>query len=483
MRIKSKSIIPIFIICIFGIIGITGMNPLFLITSCIVFISMIIYAEDIYNHFAIFFFLFSYYFFLMSSEFVQEVFGVVNTREVTAEAVYHTQITLLIGVIFLLLGYNVSFLKKSTNKIYKYDNRNTELSNIVKSTAKIIFFASYMFYLLPSLEQALYVSINSYVGYYINFKSSIPWIIPLIGDICPISFCVFLSTFPNKNESKSLFVLYLTHAAINILTGKRFYSVAAIIFVVSYALIRNNTDRNLGIRWISKKTLSIGLILVPIVCVALYTYSYTRSGRQLDTSLSFVNKFLEFFNSVGQSDKVIKYGYMYKDRIPNGHIYSFGGLIDYFRYNSLTKLITGETLVRGHNIEYALYGNGFSTILTYLVYPNRFSAGYGLGSCFLAELYQDAGYIGVAIGSLIYGILIRNTIAINKDGIVRNTLALYMYTTLIRAPRASFDVFLQEIINVKFVFFLILILLIAFRRYNSTMSYNTHEQFRRKDLK
>ena len=87
--------------------------------------------------------------------------------------------------------------------------------------------------------------------------------------------------------------------------------------------------------------------------------------------------------------------------------------------------------------------------------------GQGAGSSFIAELYADFNYIGVAVGSAIYGILFKRISILSEKHWLSTSIKFYMFMELISAPRAGFDGFLAIILNVNFVLIIAAIYILA----------------------
>lgn len=436
-------------------------HTLYILSLVIVVFSIVMFSKKIEENYAIVFFLCTFVFFLMSSEFVQMFFNVKNERELTAASIKHSHLVIFIGIIALLLGYRVHFSRRQIgNKIISYYNQRYRFC--AKNISKNIFYTFYVFQILPLIEIVFFVASKGYSEYFLSYHSRIPVLISALGDFSSFAFAVFLASMPTKKEAKMPILLYLFSSFLTFMGGKRYYFVASLVLIFTYFIIRNKIDK--GNIWISKKQITLIFVLIPFAFIGLYAYTFVREGN-LTGNMELTDALLSFFNLVGESDKVIKYGYMYKDQIPDERFYCFGGLIDYFRLNEITKLFTGETMSRKHTVEYALNGNSFSYILTYIVTPNRYESGYGLGSCYLAELYQDGGYVGVAVGSFFYGVLIKNIFNLNLKNVWRTSIMFYLFVLLLRAPRDSYSCFLEEIVNLKFIVIFLLIKYFVDRKY------------------
>ena len=207
----------------------------------------------------------------------------------------------------------------------------------------------------------------------------------------------------------------------------------------------------IGIKWVKGSTIALILLLLPIIGAALAAYSTIRTGNSLESGVSFGDLLYTLFTSVADSDKVIKYGYILKDQVPSGHFYSLGSVIDYFKYGAISKMLFESDITVSQTVEYALQGNGYSYMLSYLYYPSKFLAGHGLGSCYIAELYQDMGYLGVLMGNIVLGIVIRNVFTLSKDSVLKNAVLFYMFKLLMLTPRNDYDVILRELGSVSFL--------------------------------
>ena len=88
---------------------------------------------------------------------------------------------------------------------------------------------------------------------------------------------------------------------------------------------------------------------------------------------------------------------------------------------------------------------------------DAYLAGGGTGSSYIAELYYDFGYLGVFLGSCIYGLIFSSITNFKKVGIFGRSLAFIIVTQLLWAPRASFSAFLSFIFAPSTIGLLILI--------------------------
>lgn len=441
---------------IFSVLGcsalvLIGINPLFSISLGIVFTIIYTYTKTIYYDFCIVFFAITFFFFLMSNEFIMEFFHLEGgSRESTVAANNHYLIVLVISLIGLLIGYQI-ILNKRKIDLSEILVDDTILKYRYRKVSKSLFYFTFILYLAPVIERVLFVRNFSYYLSYVSYNSNIPTIFIKIGEMCPVFFAVYLATFPSKKECKLPVILYVIYAFCYLLTGRRYQTVASILFIIVYYLIRNKTDEKIGIKWVKGSTIALILLLLPVIGAALAAYSTIRTGNSLESGVSFGDLLYTLFTSVADSDKVIKYGYILKDQVPSGHFYSLGSVIDYFKYGAISKMLFESDITVSQTVEYALQGNGYSYMLSYLYYPSKFLAGHGLGSCYIAELYQDMGYLGVLMGNIVLGIVIRNVFTLSKDSVLKNAVLFYMFKLLMLTPRNDYDVILRELGSVSFL--------------------------------
>lgn len=461
VTIRKRSVTLFLIIFMISIIAIAfGINTLFAFSMGLVILICLVYSKSIYNNFSIVFFLMTFFFFLMSSEFVKEVLGANVSRDTTEASELHYQIAILLSLIGIFIGYQIK-LKANKGNNFNIDIIDNDEKKITRSVSKIIFYVTFIFYLAPVIERILFVKNNSYYLSYVAYSSSIPYIFIKIGEMCPITFSIFLATFPSKKECRMPIILYLIYSITYLFTGKRYLTVSTLIFFVTYFLIRNKTDEKQSVKWISKKLIILLIVLLPFTGAALAAYSTIRTGAKLPSGTSIKSLLYTLFTSVADSNRVIKYGYMFKNQFPSGHIYSFGNIIDYFKYGTISRLITGSNITVSQTAEYALNGNGYAYVLSYLYYPDKYLSGHGLGSCYIAALYQDAGYLGIIIGNLVLGFSLRNLFNVTSNSIWKNAIVFYVYRNLLLTPRNDFDIVFRDILSFGFLFTFIFIYLIV----------------------
>lgn len=395
------------------------------------------------------FFIISFFVFLVSGDLVDSLFGKIYWLQFSKDANNHAHLSILISLIFILLGY---FIKK--NKTRTQDNRKEDKVSFYNYSrvSLFLYYFSYCILIIATIEKVIYVHKNGYVAYYKSF-SSVLGNISQIGDIAPIALCAFLATMPDKKKAKIPLMLYIVYAITQFLIGQRGAIIYNALFILGYLIYRNLHSDNKEI-WIRKKSIIILVLIIPVLIVFLQIYGYIRLGEKVEYK-SMGDSLIDFFEGIGASSKVIKAGYDIKDYIPKERFYSLGDTLNYYKYSKLFHPF--EIEVKNHTVEYALNSHSFDALVTYYVMPKEYINGQGMGSSFIACLYADLGYIGIAIGSFLYGILFKSISSLSKNNWLTTTMKLYSLLYLMKVPRGSYDSFIGAILNLTFIFTILFI--------------------------
>ena len=115
--------------------------------------------------------------------------------------------------------------------------------------------------------------------------------------------------------------------------------------------------------------------------------------------------------------------------------------------------------VKPQTVEHAMNDHTLHAALTYLGSPNLYFSGGGYGGCYIADLWVDFGFVGIVVGSLIFGVCLANIRKWCSQSFWRASVGLLMYTNIIFAPRSNFIDFIYvfvpitAIISFTIVFF------------------------------
>lgn len=310
---------------------------------------------------------------------------------------------------------------------------------VIRKVSHIILIISIICSALVSLEKGQFVQSNGYLSLYTSFSSGLPNLILRFNDLMVISFVAYLSTFPSKKDCKIILISYVLLGGMGLLYAQRNLIVQNLLIVIAYIFIRNYLNKNEG--WISKKVTIILALLMPLLMVFFVSFSHFRDGD----SGSNNNKIVEFFETQGNSVNVIGNGIRFKQELSNQKFYSLYEL-KYFLYNNpITKIFHDQPQYKQNTIEMALNGGSYGQSISYYYNSNSYLTGRGLGSCYIAEVYQDFGYLGIIICNMLYGIILFALIYFAKRNVYIYIVLLYSFKSILYAPRATpfafFDIF------------------------------------------
>lgn len=307
-----------------------------------------------------------------------------------------------------------------------------------------------------NVEQIIYIKTNSYVDLYTNFSSNIPRVFQIVGNMHIASFLVHLATRPEKRKCVLPIVVFILIAVSVMVAGDRGTFIIDVAIVIVYIFWRQYRDKEV---WISRKMIIIGLICIPFVAAFLSYSVYLREGVDVGEK-SISNQFARFFKSTGNSVDILGYGKQYEDKFPQT-FYSFGELIDYVKHNPISEKILGENKPAQHTAEYAMTMHSYAHTISYFINSELYLSGHGKGSSYIAEVYNDFGYIGIAICNLVYGMLLAVINILPKRRPILIAILFISLRILFYTPRGPMIVPISYVINITTVFSLVFLWLMS----------------------
>lgn len=371
----------------------------------------------------------------------------------------HIAICLYIAIIGFILGCLLGKKIVSSFKI-KYSRRNSKVdkNKCFQKASKILAYFTFIFYLLDLIEKIVFVRGNTYIEYYLSYSSNLPGIIIKLADIFPVAFWIFMGSMPSKKEVNRAMILYGGYAVLSLGSGQRNKFVLGILMIIIYYFFRDKLDHNQ--RWINKKICVIGIICVPFLISFLYFFGISRDGNVATASTG--EAIVEFMKGQSESVNLIGYEKVYESSLDEDKIYSLGRLKDFFENNIIAKVFLDIPVYGQQTPEAAIYGNSFGQLISYLVMPWNYVKGIGLGSCYIAELYHDFGYLGIFLFDFLLGILLVNSLYIvKKENLFVVGIFLLMVDKIIYMPRDTTSNFLYTGINFTTILTIVLIVIIG----------------------
>lgn len=418
--------------------------------------NVIVYLPNYKANIVFITFQFSYCFFLVGRFILVEFFpehAPIFLTKFTSDIEKHSAIALFLSLLAVSIGYTL--FKKSPSKLcYTIDYSSFYIKSIRRYTRNLIYITIIPAFII-SYERFYFVFSHGYTAYYVDFESSIPLLIRRAADIYEVVTIVFLSTMPSKNESKFIIIFFLLIGLTSLGYGQRNGFLLNLIFIIFYFATRDELKLDASV-WLRRSYIYILFASLPFLVSFLLHFSYMREGATLE-SASIMTDIVSFIYSLGGSGELVAFAKEKEDLFPTDKLYSFGPIIGLFKDNFLSRLMFDTSEYQKFSQANAFGENSFSFIISYLVIPEAYLKGAGLGSSYVAELWIDFSYIGVFFGSLLYGVLLANILYWLNRSIWITSVVLSGATLIIYSPRAEY----LSIFNILFSFsnlFLFLIL-------------------------
>lgn len=378
----------------------------------------------------------------------------------------HIVILLVSAIIFLYLGYLVSekILEKQNKIKNESKGKISKINPFLQKYAKIFFILGFIVNILLTGEKIIYVFTKSYLEFVREFDSIFPNYLRYLANMRNVSFFIYLATFPNKKECKKILILYFIEAITTLGYGDRGNFALNIVFIVFYVVLRqfNNPKEE----WINYKQIIIFICIIPFLFAFLSFFISLREKGETDIgNKNFSTQIVRFFLSIGDSIKVLGYGKQYEDKIPDDRIYSIGDIVQYIKYNPICCKIFGYDEPKYYTKEYAQNTHSFAHMISYVSKPDLYLDGHGQGSAYLAELYQDFGYIGVIIFNYLLGAYMAIFNKIYKVNSLFTAMMFLSFYVMFFMPRAAVDYMITYVFNLTAIATTTIIVGVSFIEY------------------
>ena len=317
----------------------------------------------------------------------------------------------IIVLLFTHLGFFIGIINEKEEELK---------SRITLKNRKIYTdFGMFLFIVaLPALAYKMFIQLKvilqaGYEAYYTGILKGVdyPFFTKGSGTIMTIGFLIFLISIPSKKKFLTVSSLYLMVKLLDSFKGARAIFLTQLLFIMWYYA------KVYGIR-IKAKTM---VKLVGFTVIFSQILVSIRSKKIF--SLDLINTIYNFLFSQGVSYLVLGYTINFKHNIVGhgSYPYILQGLLG-FQPQSLETLETTNSL---------------ADRLTYYLNSGAYLKGEGIGSNYIAEMY-DLGYIWLIIISILLGIAIIKY----EKYVVKNRFLLltsyYFIPNLFYIPRGSF---------------------------------------------
>ncbi|MCR5421175.1 MAG: O-antigen polysaccharide polymerase Wzy family protein, partial [Lachnospiraceae bacterium] len=379
----------------------------------------------------------------------------------------HIYVTLYISLISVYIGYRLWEKKNQISNVV-FD-MNTDYVKILRNLSEKAMYFFFFFALLENGEKMVFVQQVSYIEYYTDFHSSLPTLFLKFANFYDISFYLYIATLPPKKEAMKSLLCFFIIGCISIGYGQRNGFVLNMLIAIIYIFFRDyNRFYGSDEKWLSRKMVIGMLCILPLLLMFLFAFSSWRSDNEVDSKLTAVDMLYGFFYGQGGSYRIIGYDSIYGGQFPSSFPYSLGYFVDMYEQNYLFKFLGIAPSYAPHTAEAALNGHNYGEIISYFAIPEEYLNGAGVGSCYIAEIYHDFGYVGVVLINMLYGAIFASFNRHSLKSVWRLFIFFCIIMNILYAPRASALYFITNIISVSFLGYVILMRMIVNNKIRKT---------------
>ena len=432
------------------IIGNVQSNNNFLLSALFfLFVGNLLYGfEKILSRFIFLIFNFACMFFLFGRNFVEFVSGkdwqagfIFNTNKTVCIIIYVSMISIAFGA-FLAERFKARKIKTKEIKIPKVKPQISlyKQETFIKNLRIISFWLyifCYMFLIVTELEKLILMRGKGYAEYYLDYQSTLPGFFFSIGALAKFCICAYLITNPPKFQAVLVLGTYIVSTVPVFIIGKRNPFLSAVMFSICYYFLRDSNLKPKEKRWFGKFEITAIIIALPFVFAFLSIYESIRLGITVN-KVNIGQSILNLFHTQGVTYDVMAKGVDNIGNLPPTNInYTFGPIIEYFRTNSITKILFGTVSYDNCSVQMAYFGNSFGDTISYLDLGDAYFTGAGLGSAFMIENFVDFGLVGVSLFSLLLGFVFIKAVDLYKKSVVWKYFVLMMLLQIFMLPRSS----------------------------------------------
>lgn len=251
---------------------------------------------------------------------------------------------------------------------------------------------------------------------------------------------LYLCCRPKLRYAAVVLVMFLiVEGGLQMFTGRRALIAKTLLLVVWYVINYFGYEKKkMPYRYL------IYLALAALGGILLF-WLIEQIRSDADKSFSLFGAVKDFLVSTGGSDSVIANTIRNKDAFPkHGIVYLLNPITETLFGNALINEIKWRlfgieipSYVQG--VDYIAHSDSFAHWISYIVNPDLYVKGYGMGSSFIAELYLAFGVVGVIVGAVFIGRIIAGLTSfnINKTSVVKNAVMLFFAYNLFTLPRSG----------------------------------------------
>jgi len=246
-----------------------------------------------------------------------------------------------------------------------------------------------------------------------------------------------------------------------LLSGERGEPISLMLTILFYILLRNR--RGVKDILIKKSVVISALIIIPFVLVSLQTLSYTRVNKEYSADVS--TGVSDFFETQGGTAKIIANGYDLKDKISEmgGHTFVIGTVRNYLKTNIFTRYLFGLSKST-RTVADAYSGNSYLATYGYAYSPVTFKRFVGSGSTYIAEVFQDGGYLFLILFNVFIAFLNYRIDKYEEGSIISTAIILNVFRYMVLLPRGVALQWFTSTFAIQNILLFLLLYVILYRK-------------------
>ncbi len=410
----------------------------------LMWINMMFYSLNrITQRIALFCFGIAFFTFLLGRDGMEYLFNHELETIFTPKVNHHAYVSMFLGLSGVWFGF--IFFNRHTKPKSKHTITEKEeiYYGYIRKYSLICFYIAYPFAIAMNLGIAYFVYKYGYAAKFTDFRAIVEnsplfYTLSKIELILPTSFSIYMATLPSKDSFKKIVKPYFLYLIITLGTGGRAGFMLGILLIVIFIAFMQQMQPS--VIWVNKKKIKYLILFIPFVAIGGSFMNSIRFGETNENN-SVIDAFSDFFYDQGVTSNALKRAYQYEDYIPKQpDFYTLE-----FLHTGIPARVLGYKVYQGNTVEHATKGGSFTHALGYTMMGNSYLAGRGTGTSYIAELYYDFGYLGIFLGSCLYGYifsLINNT---KRSGLFSRSIIFIILTKLLWAPRGGYSAFLSFI--------------------------------------
>lgn len=335
--------------------------------------------------------------------------------------------------------------QKNIQKGFIDENFLANLQNI----SRFLFYLSAVFACAAEVEKLIYMQGRTYAEIYLGYSSALPYFVTVVANMNKYFLCIFLATYPKKRAAFVALAVSLLLTFPDFFIGARGYFVLSLLFILAYYLLRDALGDQK--KWLGRFEKIAAIAILPVFMAFLGAYNYIRDGDKVK-STKITELIVDFLHKQGVTFNVLCLGHETIPKIQyTGFVnYTFGGIIDYFKYSKVAQILwSAKPLASGNSLSTALYSNNFAHRMSYIV-NSGYLQGHGYGSSYILETYADFGFFGIIIFSFLLGVFLVSFVNISKKSNVGFVFILIVLTKIFYSPRDAALIWLYFIVYLQF---------------------------------